>query len=91
MARKRSPYAEDINGNLFVLVTAIMHPLVPFIDGLTLHYFGTRTKLGPAYLPIDRAIAWLKEESKYNAAAAKALVIMEQHQEQFLAEKGNRE
>lgn len=57
--KKRTPLATDANGNLFVELAAIMHPMVAINDGLTLAFFGKEHK---AYLAVDDAIAWCKKE-----------------------------
>jgi hypothetical protein len=60
MARKgRTIFADSDDGRLFVRVEAVMNPMIPFVDGLPLTFFGKSTK---AYLDIDTAIKWCREE-----------------------------
>lgn len=70
MPKRRSPLAIDDAGRKLVLARSIMHPLIPFIDGLTCVIFkGEKTP----YLPLDVAIGWLERESQVTLAKQKVL------------------
>jgi hypothetical protein len=47
---------EDV---LYIRTDAVMNPLIPFIDGLPLHFFKRSKK---SYLSFDTAINWCKRE-----------------------------
>jgi len=57
--RKSTPLAMDDNGNRFVKVAAVMHPLIVFTDGIPAVQF---SKKGPMYLKLEDAIAWVEKE-----------------------------
>lgn len=66
MAKKpRTMFAESNDGKLYVKLAAIMHPLCAFADGLPLTFFG---KGKTAYLDIDTAIEWCRNEAKCHSA-----------------------
>ena len=58
---RKTFFAVDPDNQLFVRLEAVMHPLCALCDGLPLTFFG-RGKT--AYLKIDDAIAWCREEMK---------------------------
>ncbi len=64
MSKPKTVYAE-CNGKLFVRVDAVMHPLIPCADGLSVYFLGRR-KMG--YLDIDTAIKWCREEMQGHSA-----------------------
>jgi hypothetical protein len=64
MPRTRTPFAIDQHDNLYVELTAVMHPLCALSDGLPLVFFGRETK---AYLPLETAIAWVRGERRHHA------------------------
>jgi hypothetical protein len=55
---RRSVFAEH-SGVLYVRVDAVMAPIIPFIDGLAMTFFGRGKK---AYLKVDDAIEWCRKE-----------------------------
>jgi len=55
---KRTPFA-DKDGQLYVRVEAVMHPLVPYHDGISVTFFG-KDKYG--YLTIEDAIKFCEKE-----------------------------
>jgi hypothetical protein len=69
MPGTKAVFAVNPGGELFVMARAVMHPLIPLIDGLTLHFFG-KGKREPAYLDIDTAIAWVETECREDPAYA---------------------
>ena len=68
MSKQRTPFAVSKEGNLYVEVRAIMHPLIPYVDGLTLTFFGKEKK---AYLSIEQAIKWVNQECLDNVLFAR--------------------
>lgn len=67
MAKKKStPFATDKNGKLYVECRAVMSPMIPFIDGISVTFFGKGKKV---YLDIDTAIDWCRKEMQYHSKA----------------------
>ena len=62
--RKYTQFVTDGDGNKFVHADAIMSPMVPLIDGLTLVHFKGDKK---TYLRLDDAIGWVTEEMKHHS------------------------
>lgn len=84
MAKKRKPYtpfATDATGKKYVHVHAVMSPLIPFIDGLRVAFFG-REKRG--YLLLDDAIRWVEKEMQCHSRAKyeKVLVVLRRFRDQ---------
>jgi hypothetical protein len=50
----------DCEGELFVRVDLIMHPLIPYIDAIQLVRFQNQKQ---AYMSFDDAIAWCDKEA----------------------------
>lgn len=56
-------FALGRDGVLYVKLAAVMAPLCALVDGLPLTFFG---KGKTAYLTVERAIEWCREEMKYH-------------------------
>ena len=54
--KKYTPFSESPDGQKFVDSAAIMSPLIPFIDGLTISTFKGDKKV---YLHLEDAIRWV--------------------------------
>lgn len=65
--RKKTVFAEDEDGNRYVMLSAVMHPLWAFADGLSLTLFG-KGKKRTAYMRIENAIDWCRCEMTYHSA-----------------------
>ena len=65
MSKKRTPFVIDKNDDLYVLVEAVMSPLVVLMDGLSVTFFGKSKR---AYIKIDTAIDWCQKESAFHSA-----------------------
>ena len=61
-AKKKTVFAEH-KGVLYVQVAAVMHPLIPYMDGLAIVFF-PRSKR--AWMTVDSAIEWCKREITYD-------------------------
>ena len=79
--RKPTPFAEH-SGKFYVQVQAVMHPFIPFCDGLPITFFGKSKK---PYLALDVAIEWLaKELTCYeDVKIQRILTVLEQVQKVF--------
>lgn len=67
MAKKKRvyiPFVVDQNGAKYVDSAAIMSPLIPLIDGLSITTFKGDKK---HYLKLDDAIKWVEEEMKHHS------------------------
>ncbi len=69
---KKSLFAEDKDGRLFVVLSAVMNPLCAMIDGLPITFFG---KGKTAYLEIDVAIEWVKNEMQFHSPDKYAKIL----------------
>ncbi len=58
-----TPFVVDKDDRLLVRADAVMHPLIPFVDGLAVTVFKGD---GHVYLDVDAAIAWCKNEAQYH-------------------------
>jgi hypothetical protein len=66
MAKKKpAVFATDKDGRLYVMAKAVMSPLIPLIDGLSLNFFG---RSGVGWLKVDDAIDWCRKEMQYHDA-----------------------
>src|SRR5262245_41572761 len=63
MAKRQKTVFAEYNGKLYVTVRAVMHPLIPYVDGLPLVFFPKDKK---AYLEVDVAIKWCREEMRHH-------------------------
>lgn len=52
------------SGERFVHVAAIMHPMIPLVDGLPVTTFKGDKK---TYLALDVAIRWVEEEMRHHS------------------------
>jgi hypothetical protein len=86
--KKKALFATDNNGKLYVQVSAVMHPLIPFTDGLEITVFGKEKTM---YLDIDQAIEWCKREARSRDPEKYATMIgvMEKAKAQEAALKGD--
>ena len=73
--RKPTPYAEGSDGVLYVLVSAVMHPLIPLTDGLPITFFG-KSKRAKPYLTVDQAIDWCEKEQQFRNDPKRATVLV---------------
>jgi hypothetical protein len=62
--KPKTPFAVDDEGRKFVQVNAIMHPMIPFVDGLTVT---TWKGDGHVYLDLDEAIGWVEKEMQFHS------------------------
>lgn len=81
MSKKKSVFASSNDGRLFVKVQAVMSPLCALIDALPITFFG---KGKTAYLDIDTAINWCREEMKHHSEEKyeKMIAVMEKAKKQ---------
>lgn len=83
MATKRppSPFVSDPDGVKWVWVELIMHPLIPYMDGIGICTFkGDRR----TYLKVSDGIAWLaKEQRETRASERPRLRILQAMLEQY--------
>ncbi len=61
MKKKPAIFATDRENRLYVLLEAVMHPMVAMCDGISIVRFGDEKLL---YLKIDDAIEWCRKEAK---------------------------
>lgn len=64
MGKKKTFFATDKDGNLFVELKAVMNPMCALIDGIPLVGFGKSKKL---YIAIDTAIEWCQKEMQHHS------------------------
>lgn len=62
--KKYTPFVTDMEGKKYVDVAAIMSPLIPLLDGLTVIHFKGDKK---TYLHLDDAIKWVAEEMQHHS------------------------
>ena len=72
--RKSATLFAESGGKLFVRGSAVMHPLIPMVDGLSICTF---PKDKHVYLFADEALAWCKKEIRevFKPATIKDLQI----------------
>lgn len=84
--RKKPTVFASHGDYLYVQVRAIMHPLIPFVDGLAVTTFKGDKKL---YMKVDAAIDWCKKEMEFSTdkKLPKTLAALESAKEKFSAGK----
>jgi alpha-D-ribose 1-methylphosphonate 5-triphosphate synthase subunit PhnH len=62
--KPKTPFAMDDDGRKYVQADAIMHPLIPAVDGLTVTMWEGDKHV---YLNLDEAIRWVQAEMQFHS------------------------
>jgi hypothetical protein len=71
-AKKKPVVFAEFGGQLYVKVAAVMHPLIPFTDGLSVAQFQGDKNL---YLKVEDAIEWCRKESRHHSAEKYRIMV----------------